>query len=164
MSKRARGLSGQVVVPRARRPIDKSLVTIEDATMPASSFEQIIKTTAFPCTVTGLRWEITARSLTAASAPEVAWAIVVDPDGNGVQSLSVAPAGATFYTPEQNVMAFGIAKLGDPAKGANLVHTWTGSTKTMRKLKVGDNLSFLGLNDSAENVAISGVIQFFCKT
>ncbi len=163
MSKRARGLSGQVVIPRARRPIDKSLVTISDDTMPASSFEQIIKTTAFPCTVTGLRWQITARSLTAGQAPEVAWAIVVDPDGNGVQSLSVGAAGATFYTPEQNVMAFGITKLSKP-DAAQATFTWTGSTKTMRKLKVGDNLSFLGLNDSAENVAISGVIQFFCKS
>jgi len=156
--KRSRVVSGS----RAQRPIDKELKAVLQAptTTPGAT---VLKTTTFPCTVVGLRWSLSAIGNTT-TAGIIYWAIVVVKDGNTVNSMAVSDA-ADFYTPEQNVLAFGSGYTTDLdlAAGPGAVQ-WEGSTKTMRKLMGGDVLQIISVTDSATAAAFRGVVQFFCKS
>lgn len=67
---------------------------------------------------------------------------------------------ATFYAPEQNVMAFGH---GLPQTGSNGVK-FEGSTKTMRKMRGGDLLQIVAVAEATNLLEFFGAVQFFCKT
>ncbi len=150
-------------VARARRPIDKDLITIRK-TITASQQVTTLKTTTFPCTVVGIRWELTASSIIATTPVEVIWAIVLVKDGNSANTMATTDAG-TFYSPEQNVLAFGVAQMPDvDIGGGPIVHTWSGNTKTMRKLIGGDLLQLIVDGTQAAQGTFLGIIQFFCKS
>jgi len=121
MSKRRR--TGPVA--RARRPIDKDL-KITSVTVTTTVTSTTLKTTTFPCTVVGLRWTLSASSAVA-SVQDVWWAIVVVPDGESVNTPAISNA-ATFYAPEQNVLAFGMGQMQSNASGgdATVIPGWRG--------------------------------------
>ncbi len=107
---------------------------------------------------------MTFLSATAAGSPFVSWGIVVVPDGEGINTPSHSDGG-DWYTPEQNVLAFGAIRIADNDLTAGpLSLNIEGSTKTMRKLKQGDVLSFISLCDIAAGAFVDGVVQFFFKT
>ncbi len=146
---------------RVARPIDKELkfVNLTATTTVAST---TLKTTTFPGTVVGLRWDIGAQA--SASAETVnAWAVVVVPDGEAVNTPALSD-GADFYTPEQNVLAFGAFRLENATVATDNVFHFEGTTKTMRKLKQGDILAFLVFSDTATSCQVDGIVQFFFKT
>ncbi len=144
-----------------RRPIDKELKAILQTTT-TSVTSSVLKTTTFPCTVVGLRWNLTAHG-EVASDNTLFWAIIVVKDGDSANTPAVSD-GADFYQPEQNVLAFGVMGIVTTAVAGNLQVHESGSTKTMRKLKQGDVLQFITLNTDANGASIAGVIQFFCKS
>ncbi len=148
---------------RVARPIDKELKFVNQATT-NSVVETVLKTTTFPGTVVGLRWSLGVSGQLASAAGLVTWAVVVVPDGEAANTPAISD-GADFYTPEQNVLAFGVFRLQDADIGqgpssANI----EGTTKTMRKLKQGDKLSFITLAEAASTALLDGVVQFFFKT
>ncbi len=145
------------------RPIDKELKSVNQ-TATTSVTTSTLKTTTFPGTVVGLRWVVSAVINVATGNPLFHWAIVVIPDGEAANTPSGSD-GADFYTPEQNVLAFGISYVrdSDVAAGPGIMSI-EGSTKTMRKLKQGDVLAFITICDTATGVLVDGVIQFFFKT
>ncbi len=150
-------------VPSTRRPIDKEMKVIA-LTADTAVKETVLKTTTFPCTVMGLRWTIGFHGIAAGTDKTVAWLVVVIPDGEGANTPALSD-GADLYTPEQNVLAFGVLKLADTAQDQGpIVANIEGSTKTMRKLKSGDKLSFIALADTANSVEVHGAVQFFCKS
>ncbi len=158
MSKRSR----TVFSARApRRPIDKELKVVNQ-TVSTSLVTTTLKTTTFPCTVTGLRWSFGCRGNTTSQAA-IFWAIVVVPDGESANAPAISD-GADFYTPEQNVLAFGAFRVSDvdAAVGGPAEYNTEGMTKSMRKLKSGDLLQFITIGDAAG--ALDGVVQFFCKS
>jgi len=149
---------------RAARPIDKELKVVNQAAT-TTVVSTTLKTTTFPGTVVGLRWSMGASNANAGGSPYTAWAIIVIPDGEAANTPALSD-GADFYTPEQNVLAFGAFYLqdADSSTGPAAIN-WEGSTKTMRKLKSGDVLAFITLSDTAAtSVTVDGVIQFFFKT
>ncbi len=156
--KRARAAPGRV-----QRPIDKELKVVNHTTT-TSVTSTTLKTVTFPGTVVGLRWSLGALSSFTTASLRFDWAIVVVPDGEAVNAPSTSD-GSDFYTPEQNVLAFGSARLPDTdaGTGPNNV-TFEGTTKTMRKLKQGDILACISLSDQANSVSFDGIIQFFFKT
>jgi len=157
--KRARG---GAAVGRVARPIDKELKFVNQ-TATTSVTSTTLKTTTFPGTVVGMRWSLAAQSATSADSV-LAWAVVVIPDGEAANTPAISD-GADFYTPEQNVMAFGVMRLvGNGETGGNMNVMFEGTTKTMRKLKQGDVLACITLSDVANGVFLDGVIQFFFKT
>ncbi len=85
------------------------------------------------------------------------------PDGEAANTPGFSD-GADFYTPEQNVLAFGMFKLTKAGGGEGVTRDGEGATKTMRKLKSGDRLQFISFCDQAAAVEIHGIIQFFCKS
>lgn len=151
------------VVPRINRPIDKQLIAIAQ-TSTTSMVSTTLSTVTFPCTVLGLRWSLNFTSASSAANPLVGWVIVVIPDGESINTIGLSD-GADFYTPEQNVLAFGTAKVADNDGGVGpLVHNTMGNTKTMRKLKQGDVLAFGTICGTANGVLTTGCVQFFCKS
>ncbi len=148
---------------RVQRPIDKELKAVlqtSTTTMVAST----LKTTTFPGTIVGLRWSLGFLSAQAASDAFVRWVIVVVPDGEAINTIGSSD-GVDFYTPEQNVLAFGIIGIKDNDLGSGpTAANIEGTTKTMRKLKQGDVLQFGTLASVANSFTTAGTIQFFFKT
>ncbi len=130
----------------------------------ASQVAVTLKTTTFPCTIAGLRWAISANGQSTAAVTNFNWAIVVVRDGLAASAISTSD-GSDFYTPEQDVLAFGVRRFpdADSGGGPNTQH-WEGNTKTMRKLKSGDLLQFIQLGSAAAQGSVIGCIQFFCKS
>lgn len=150
---------------RAKRPIDKKLINVGSAGLTnAEVAVDIYPAASFPGTITGLRWEIAfMRNTGAGVVSSYRWAIIVVPAGTAVNTMSMTSA-SSLYDPEQMVLAFGCGTTPATAQaGAANIHT--GSTKSMRKLKAGDKLTFIALADNAAaTIIFNGTIQFFYKT
>lgn len=161
-AKRARGNSGPFVVQMsAKRPIDKSLIYVSQS-LNTTQQSTTLTTTTFPCTITGIRWSLAGQNTTTANQT-VRWAIVLVKDGLSASTMAASDA-SDFYTPEQNVLAFGVFKMTDSdAGGGPSAYNFEGSTKTMRKMMAGDVLQLItDASSTAGN--FEGVVQFFCKS
>ena len=146
---------------RAARPVDKLLKTVQLSVIATQVSTQLLDIT-FPATVAGLRWSLSYNHILTTSDANLLWAIVVVRDGETVNSMS-ASDGANFYTPEQNVLAFGALRPTRTDAG-QATYTWEGNTKTMRKLAVGDELHLIVDGSSAAQGTFLGVVQFFTKS
>ncbi len=161
---------GGTAAPRAallrtfhsRRPIDKALINVVHVTVGASLQNTDLVSATFPCTVVGLRWNISVASDASTSISSHAWAIVILRDGGTLGTMAVGN-GATLYAPEQDVMVWGRGQAA-AADGKAQPVMYIGDTKTMRKLMGGDKLVFLCFGEATNTSAIEGCIQFFCKS
>lgn len=158
--KRARGPGGGAGVGRARRAIDKQLIVVQKSAIVGANQTTLLKTITYPGTVVGLRWSLACKRSAGVAFSRLYWAIVVVHDGNGVNNLGIGDAG-DFYTPEQDVLAFGAACATTTAEPAI---TFNDSTRTMRKLKQGDQLFLAVLGAGVDWWEMNGVVQFFLKT
>ena len=158
-------------VRSAPRPISKSLAYVNFSAITSEQNNIVLSTAAFPCTLVGLRWELgTPMSEDSVSSSQSAfnWAIVLVKEGNVASELPTGGTqGQSFYNPEQNVLAWGSAPVTHDA-GNNFADAtrWDGTTKTMRKMQVGDELHLLVRTGGVtiQNNSFTGCIQFFCKT
>ncbi len=158
---RKRSRTSDSTARTTKRSIDKEL-KIANQIATTSVVTTVLKTTTFPCTIVGLRWDGNIQAITASNAL-VAWAIIVVHDGNAANTPALSD-GSNFYTPEQDVLAFGLTRtLGTGSTSGPSVAQVSGSTKTMRKLKQGDQLMFISFSGSAASAAVDFIIQFFCK-
>lgn len=142
------------------RPIDKHVTAIAKATVSTTQLSTTLQTASFPCTVMGLRWQFEALANTTTNQV-ILWAIVVVRDGEAVNTMSATDA-ATFYAPEQNILAHGII-LSPGSSTGNIGYMVEGSIKTKRKLLSGDALVFICLSSAASS-SLAGVVQHFCMT
>ncbi len=128
--------------------------------------ESILRAAAtFPATIVGVRWELTAIALDAAAANcLVTWAIVHLQDSKAASALSLGDA-TDFYSPEQNVISWGTSFIPN-AVGTEgpIVARWNGDSKTMRKVRNGDQLVLLCKSDVLNAAAFNGIVQFFIKS
>ncbi len=144
-----------------KRPVDKLLINVIKSGVAGSTVTTTLVTATFPCTVVGLRWDISAACDAGTALGKVAWAIIILKDGETVNNLGTSDAG-TLYNPEQNVMTWGNSILTGADQAT--IERWTGDTKTMRKLMGGDKLMFLVVGEATNTAEVRGTIQFFCKT
>ncbi len=162
MSKRMRthGTRRQRPVMRGARPIDKQIIGVNKSVSTAQLVTTLF-TATFPCTVVGIRWDLSSLN-SIASTNTLLWALVLVKEGETVDTLGLADS-APLYNPEQNVIAHGV-HLFPPAgvAGGPVSREEEGSTKSMRKLQGGDQLQLLFLASSA-SVEVQGTVQFFCK-
>ncbi len=100
-----------------------------------------------------------AAQIAGTAVSKIAWAIVLVPDGDTVNTLAIADTN-TLYAPEQNVLAFGVGLPQTTSNGSR----FEGSTKTMRKMKGGDVLMIVAVAEATNTLDLFGCIQFFCKT
>ncbi len=144
-----------------RRPVDKALIYVSKNDVVSAQQTTVLATATFPCTVVGLRWDLSFETDGGTDFPDYAWAIAVTREGESVNTLSVTD-GATVYSPEQNVMVYGAGNLGKITEGSS--RHYVGDTKTMRKLMGGDVLIFAVKGVATHSFKCTGAIQFFCKT
>jgi len=150
------------------RPISKTLLLVNQEGLATTQNTRVLIDAVFPCTIVGLRWELSSGAVF--DTPQgldayINWAIVLVKQGNTAGELPDSVSVAQdFYTPEQNVLAYGSRGLLFTTAAGPIV--WNGSTKTMRKMQVGDKLLFISkIGDSnAVHDNMFGAIQFFCKT
>jgi len=161
--KRARN-TPLVVQTATRRPIDKRLVYVLKTSISDTQVGSTLITATYPFTLTGLRWAFEAHAGSVA-ANTLSWAIVRVKDGNTASNIGQGDA-SNFYTPEQEVLAFGQVYVQDNDAGTGPAnHRIEGSTKTMRRIANGDTVQFIIKGATASALgSFSGIIQFFGKT
>ncbi len=142
-----------------RRPIDKKIIVVNKDGVDATQVSTVLVTATFPCTIVGLRWTFTFIQGAGTGNCSWRWAIVLLKDGETIGTTSITD-GADLYTPEQNVMTFGLGLIDN-----NVVNQVSvGDTKSMRKLMGGDRLVFVLTGVATNTVSCRGAVQFFCKT
>jgi len=151
---------------RKVRPKDKQILAVWDtpfddgATVTQKNYP--LYTWTFPGTLTGLRWNITFMDSTATQ--NIVWAIVIAKQGTSPSNLSIPAAPATMYSPEQNVLAWGMEGVLAKVDGTQNRALFSDKTKSMRKLMSGDQL-FLIVANTQGNISnttrIAAAIQFF---
>lgn len=147
---------------KVKRSVDKKLIAVDIPMNVGGIGTSTLKTTTFPCTITGLRWSLSAQASSVLTGA-VYWAIVMVQDGETPNNLNVANT-SNYYMPEQAVLAFGAGHVvGTTATAGPEVALWEGSTKAMRKMKQGDQLFFITFGSTAATAQCTGIIQFFCK-
>lgn len=146
---------------RSVRPIDKSIVNVVK-TLGTTQLATVLITATFPCTITGLRWEVNATAPTAGSAT-VRWAIVRVKDGVVVSVMAFSDA-SSLYDPEQEVITWGLLKAADLDAGTGpAIALSKGDTKSMRKLAGGDTIQMICVSTVA-GTPFNAIVQFFCKS
>ena len=166
MSKRRRVPGGFTRGPK--RPIDKGLNIVFKNTVGASQVATVLDPAAQgACTITGLRWQgnVIGDGETAGLDHVFSWAIVLVREGNSASTLDHTTDGGTLYQPEQDVLVFGIGN-SQAVAGTSTVSPiqYTGSTKTMRKLRQGDRIHFIAIGTVTETVTLHFCIQMFCMS
>ena len=165
MSKRRRGVGGVRVT--APRPIDKTLTVLTKTGVGSTTVTTDIFTATTACTALGVRWSfyVEGDSGTSGNPHDYIWAIALVPDGTSINAFSLTDA-AQFYKPEQHLMAFGLSSSRTDAQEVttNVTNAWNGQTKTMRKLRIGNKISFALKGIATETVRCRGVVQLFCKS
>ncbi len=146
-------------IQQTPRPIDKALVTVSNIGITATQESStIINAVNAPCTITGLRWSIGVYQDGGTGLANGTWAIVVTYGGQVVSNISHTD-GSTFYTPESNVLAYGAWAIDNNTE----TKMFEGSTKTMRKLMLGDQVFLIAKGAATNTSAYFGVVQLFCK-
>ncbi len=157
------GTSSRIVFGgRARRPVDKKIITINKATVGGSGFSTDLFTATFPCTIQGLRVDLNIFQDAGTTSGVYAWVIIILRQGIVASTVNTGDA-ATLYQPEQDVLMFGSGggnQNGGPFNNAYRQMT----TKTMRKFMGGDKLVFIGIGENTNTSQFTGAVQYFCKT
>ncbi len=131
-------------------------------TITTANVQTSLHTATFPCTIVGLRWDFSIRSITAAN-DNVTWILCIVRNGVTANTISQSN-GADIWTPEQDIMAFGnMSVLSTAAESSEAFHI-QGTTKTMRKIQPGDILAFISFGSIVNGAIVQGAVQFFCKT
>ncbi len=142
-----------------KRPINKSLIAIQQAGNDATDTSSQLFATTFPCTITGLRWSFSCTQDGGTATAFIHWAIIVVRAGVTQDTLSITD-GSSFFDPETNCLVFGSTTIDNNVESKQ----FEGSTKTMRKMQGGDALVFVAKGSATNTSRIDGVVQFFCKT
>jgi len=156
-----RGQKRQRVVSsfKTKRPIDKKLIAIDKNALSDTQATTDLLQATFPCTITGLRWELSAAQDAGTGVAKLDWVMVIVRDGQTVDTIASSD-GASVYNPEQDVLVFGS---GIVINNTNSIQM-SGSTKTMRKLMGGDKITWVARGVATNTLFVTGIIQFFCKT
>ncbi len=142
-----------------KRPINKSLIAVQQTGNNATDTSTQLFATTFPCTITGLRWSLAFTQDAGTATAFYHWAIIVVRAGVTQDTLSITD-GASFFDPETNCLVFGAGTIDNNVES----QIATGDTKTMRKMQGGDALVFVAKGSATNTTRVDGMIQFFCKT
>ena len=158
--KRARTVT--VVSPRAKRPIDKQVISINQS-VTAAQASTLLWTVGTPGTVVGIRWSLTwVQNDDALSS--MSWVIVVVRDGQTASTL-VLTDGSSLYQPEQDVLVFGSAAApATSSTGGPLSRFFEGQSGGTRTLRDGDELRLVSLGGAGSDGFLVGAVQFFIKS
>ncbi len=142
-----------------KRPINKSLIAIsQDANNATDKSTQLFAVT-FPCTIVGLRWSLSFFQAAGTGVALFYWAIVIVRQGVTQSTLGVGD-GSNYFLPETNCLVFGNGSIDNNVND----QSFSGTTKTMRKMQGGDALVFIARGVATDTSGVRRIVQFFCKT
>ena len=149
------------------RPVDKRIVSVLKSAVGTSQQTTTLVTATSACTVFGIRWSFWCDGDTGTEGAQhtYAWAIVRQREGATLVSLNTGD-GNTFYTPEQDVLAFDQGhNRGDAATASAMTDKthWNDKTESKRKLMIGDKIVFIINGIATDTVRCEGSFQLFCK-
>ena len=141
-----------------RRAIDKVTVN-QFSTITTTQNNNALYTATTACTFVGAR--ITGSFNALSTTAKCAWALVVNRNGIAPSQISLTD-GATFYSPEQDILASGMLALGG-IPTSSIVIPVDLVVKTKRKLLTGDQISFCTYSDTASGGNIAVIDTVFIK-
>ena len=72
--------------------------------------------------------------------------------------------GATLVAPESNAIIYWTDTFNATEQAQGVANLWSAETRTMRKMKIGDNIVCLGVCSSDTDTCVSnGYVQLFIK-
>ena len=150
---------------RMRRPIDKRIIVVKQGGLNGTVTAKTLFTATTACTLVGVRWSFYSYgdAGTGGNVHDLAWILCIVRDGQSAGTVAVGD-GNSLYEPEQDVLAWGMDTSGATgvSGGDDLNDKFSGTTKTMRKLKSGDTLQLLLRGTNTETSYLGGAVQFFC--
>ena len=141
---------------KARHVYDKHVISVTQA-LSTSQVATNLFTVVVPGTFVGLRWLIMVEG---ANAGTGAWALIQVRD-TVTASTMVVTDGGQFYSPEQDLLAFGRFGTTGGAEAIPISENKSGAT---RKMHVGDHVQFIAIGDVASQGTIKATIQFFIQS
>ncbi len=147
-----------VTTRAAKRPIDKVMTIVNQAGVDSTDVTTTITTCTYPCTITGLRWGLSFNQFGGSATCHYVWAIIYLREGETIDGLSFAD-GLTFYKPESSVLVWGYGAM----RNLQTTNYAEGTTKTMRKMQLGDSVQFIMRGITTEESEVRGCVQLFLK-
>jgi len=138
---------------QAKRPVDKKIITLNYANNGTTQVNTTIFTAAAPCTLNGVLLQYQPSSVSA----HTAFAICRVDDGDTSNAVVVATNNNAFYSPEQDVLLYGISSSLNP----NVIGLQ--SSKCKRKLQIGDKIVVSSRADAADPTQQFMIITLFFK-
>jgi len=148
-----------VTVSRPKRPIDKTIVVINQVGVGTTDQSTQITLATYPQTMVGLRWDLSFEMNNGTLTADAVWAIIYLREGETLDNLTFGDQAA-FYQPESSVLVYGYAAIFNFTETKHIA----GTTKAMRKMQVGDTIQFIiKCESSVEKMTCKGAIQLFAK-
>ncbi len=143
---------------RARRAINKEIIFVNALTVNATQESTLINSSVFPNTLTGLRWNFSVAQDGGTGVCFYTWAIVILKESEGTRTMQRADA-AEFYQPEVNCLVWGTGIIDNNSRPDHI----EGTTKTMRKMMVGDRVVMIYVGSTTNTASFVGAVQMFQK-
>ncbi len=153
MSESRKKKTGEIVF-RKTRPIDKQIHAVT-FTYTTTQVNRLLFTAAFPGTLFGIRWDLSAQGN---ENGQLSWVLSTLKDGDSIQTISQADQ-SLFFRPAERCIASGTQHI---TTGTS--ENWSGSSKTQRKLGLNDQFIFSVIADFLDAGTIRGHITFFIKS
>ncbi len=150
----------------AKRPIQKTWVSVVQATIGTTAQITNLGIVTVPVTIVSWRWHFNYRGDGGTSATERTLVIgcYLSREGTQLSPDIDLTDGATFAVPEENVIFARAITFNEADIEAGQAHTYEGFTKTMRKLKAGDRVNiFVVCSSATQTCQVNGEILLFAK-
>ena len=141
-----------------KRPVDKQLIVVNFSAVGAAQVSNTLFTFGQAVTIVGLRWEFGIVQDAGVGTSRHSWVIVIVRDGDTLRTINAAN-NTQMYSPEQAVMVFG----GSRGVDNDSKQHYSGSTKTGRKVQIGDSIIWAMIGEATDTSSVNGAIQFFLR-
>lgn len=138
--------------------------------MTSASFYHHVYTCTYPCTISNFLVQLSVYHRTVIHRKiDFAWALIHSRQGFDPANLFIAADNSNFYTgPNQDILCWGFGStcfspVPDEPENPTLVNQER-TSKTSRKMKVGDRISVANICSELQGAYLQGVIQFFIKS
>ena len=153
-------MSKPVAQRAPKRPIDKTILSV-DLLGSTSQSNLILRTAEVAETFSGGNINLSAVKVAQSSRDSMTLVIVLQRDGNALNSVSLTH-GAKTYTPEENVLWSRVFAFPGVSL-AEMGYITADRIKTQRKLRVGDKLVLLTKALVVNSINITGNFTGFFK-
>ncbi len=125
-----------------------------------SQASRTLLTVTFPCTLKNILYNLSASTQSSTANGTLFWAVVYAGDGNTANTISITDNNV-FYAPEQDVLAFGVAKMQQNDIEESSVVQWQRQIKTSTSMRSGDTIRMIAISNNP-TMTLTGAIRLLC--